>query len=192
MEEKPTIEAFYREHARAVYAFCISLCRDPIWAEDLMQDTFAKATRSLAGYRGGNPRSWLFAIARSVFIDDARKRRPKPSRGGGRRPSSWLKGRRSPSPLLAPAFDPAVLHPRVRHCSRPWFILVEPGINDLTDEQRMCPQVDVLTYLAIHPRYGLAENRGACGGLEYLAPVQRVVLSLRRLGEFHERACVLS
>lgn len=80
MDETPTIERFYREHARAVYAFSLSMCRDPIWAEDLMQDTFARATRSLAGYRGGNPRSWLFAITKSVFIDDTRKRRPEPSR----------------------------------------------------------------------------------------------------------------
>ncbi|MFZ0625252.1 MAG: RNA polymerase sigma factor [Acidimicrobiia bacterium] len=76
--EIPTIEGFYREHAASVYAFCVSLCRDRIWAEDLMQDTFARATRALGGYRGGSPRSWLFAIARSVFIDDVRKRRPTP------------------------------------------------------------------------------------------------------------------
>jgi RNA polymerase sigma factor (sigma-70 family) len=79
VDETPTIENFYRVHARAVYAFCLSLCRDPIWAEDLMQDTFSRATRALSGYRGGNPKSWLFAIARSVFIDDVRKRRPEPS-----------------------------------------------------------------------------------------------------------------
>jgi len=77
--ETPTIEDFYREHSRAVYAFLVSLCRDPVWAEDLMQDTFAKATRSLGGYRGGDPRSWLFTIARSVFIDDVRMRRPPPT-----------------------------------------------------------------------------------------------------------------
>ena len=77
IEPKP-IERFYRAHADAVYAFLLSLCRDPIWAEDLMQDTFVKATRSIGGYRGGNPRSWLFSIARSVFIDDTRKRRAIP------------------------------------------------------------------------------------------------------------------
>ena len=72
------IERFYRAHADAVYAFLLSLCRDPIWAEDLMQDTFVKATRSISGYRGGNPRSSLFSIARSVFIDDTRRRRAIP------------------------------------------------------------------------------------------------------------------
>lgn len=79
MENKPSIEDFYREHATAVYAFCVAQCRDPIWGEDLMQDTFARATRYLGGYRGGNPRSWLFAIAKSVFIDDVRKKRPAPT-----------------------------------------------------------------------------------------------------------------
>jgi len=76
--ELNAIERFYRAHADAVYAFLVSLCRDPIWAEDLMQDTFVKATRSMGGYRGGNPRSWLFSIARSVFIDDTRRRRAIP------------------------------------------------------------------------------------------------------------------
>lgn len=79
MDQAPTIEAFYREHARAVYAFCVSLSRDPVWAEDLMQDTFARATRSLGGYRGGDAKAWLFAIARSVFIDEVRKKRPLPT-----------------------------------------------------------------------------------------------------------------
>ena len=69
------IERFYKAHAGAIHAFLVSLCRDPVWAEDLMQDTFVKATKSLAGYRGGSPRSWLFSIARSVFIDDTRRRR---------------------------------------------------------------------------------------------------------------------
>lgn len=78
MATQTTIEEFYQDHAKAVYAFLVSLCRDRVWAEDLMQDTFVKATRSIMGYQGGNPRSWLFAIARSVFIDDVRRKRPVP------------------------------------------------------------------------------------------------------------------
>lgn len=54
VDDTPTIEDFYREHARAVYAFSVSLCRDPVWAEDLMQDTFSRATRALPGYRDGD------------------------------------------------------------------------------------------------------------------------------------------
>lgn len=73
-----TIEQLYREHARAVFALLLSRTRDRTLAEDLMQETFIKATRSLAGFRGGNPRSWLFTIARSVMIDDARRRSAVP------------------------------------------------------------------------------------------------------------------
>ncbi len=76
--ETPRIEDFYRSHQRAVYAFLVALSRDRSWAEDLLQDTFVKASRSLAGYRGGDPLSWLFTIARSVFIDATRKRTPIP------------------------------------------------------------------------------------------------------------------
>lgn len=74
-----TIESFYREHARAVFAFLLSLSRDRSLAEDLTHDTFIKATRSLSGFRGGDPRAWLFTIARSVFIDHTRRRRPEPT-----------------------------------------------------------------------------------------------------------------
>jgi RNA polymerase sigma-70 factor (ECF subfamily) len=49
------------------------LCRDPVWAEDLMQDAFVRATRALPGYQGGSPRAWLFAIARTTFLDDYRR-----------------------------------------------------------------------------------------------------------------------
>jgi RNA polymerase sigma-70 factor (ECF subfamily) len=58
-----------------VFAYLVSLCRDRTRAEDLMQDTFVRATRALPGYRGGSPRAWLFAIARSVFLDDYRRSR---------------------------------------------------------------------------------------------------------------------
>ena len=44
-----------------------------------MQDTFIKATRALGGYRGGSPKAWLFAIARTVFLDDLRRQAKRPS-----------------------------------------------------------------------------------------------------------------
>ncbi|MDH4116715.1 MAG: RNA polymerase sigma factor [Acidimicrobiia bacterium] len=82
MDAPRTIETFYRDHSQAVFAFLVSLTRDRARAEDLMQDTFVKATRSLGGYRGGSPRAWLFAIARTVFLDDTRRRHPIPVEEG--------------------------------------------------------------------------------------------------------------
>lgn len=78
MASPTNIEDFYREHASAVLAFLVSLARDRALAEDLLQDTFVKATRALGSYRGGSPRAWLFAIARSTFIDHTRRRRIEP------------------------------------------------------------------------------------------------------------------
>jgi RNA polymerase sigma factor (sigma-70 family) len=69
------IELFYADHAGTVQAYLVGLCRDRALAEDLLQETFIKATRSLGGYRGGSPRSWLFAIARTTFLDHVRRRR---------------------------------------------------------------------------------------------------------------------
>lgn len=75
MSRDQRIERFYTEHAAAVQAYLIGLCRDRTLAEDLLQETFIKATRSMGGYRGGSPRSWLFAIARTTFLDHVRRRR---------------------------------------------------------------------------------------------------------------------
>jgi RNA polymerase sigma-70 factor (ECF subfamily) len=72
------IEGFYRLHSDSVYSYLVSLCRDRSQAEDLMQDTFVRATRALGGYRGGSPRAWLFSVARSVYLDDLRRRARRP------------------------------------------------------------------------------------------------------------------
>jgi RNA polymerase sigma factor (sigma-70 family) len=73
------VEELYRAHAGVVLAFLVSLCRDRHEAEDLMQETFIRATRAIGGYRGGSPRSWLLAIARTTFLDAVRKRRAVPT-----------------------------------------------------------------------------------------------------------------
>lgn len=73
------MEELYRAHAGLVLAYLIGLTRDRDQAEDLMQDTFVRATRALGGYRGGSPRAWLLAIARTTFLDAVRKRVPTPT-----------------------------------------------------------------------------------------------------------------
>jgi RNA polymerase sigma factor (sigma-70 family) len=73
-----SLERFYEEHAQAVYGYLLGQCRNPQMAEDLMQDTFIKATRASAGFRGGSPRAWLLAIARTTFLDAVRRRRELP------------------------------------------------------------------------------------------------------------------
>jgi RNA polymerase sigma factor (sigma-70 family) len=61
-------------HLDAAYGFARYLCRDATAAEDLVQDAYLKAFRSFSGYRGGDPKAWLFAIVRTTFLSSARRR----------------------------------------------------------------------------------------------------------------------
>ncbi|MER7212984.1 sigma-70 family RNA polymerase sigma factor [Streptosporangium sp. NPDC000239] len=76
------IEQLYREHWHLVCGYLVRRTRDPHLAEDLAQETFAKATRAVLGWRGESPTAWLLAIARNVLLDHARRSRislPLPS-----------------------------------------------------------------------------------------------------------------
>jgi RNA polymerase sigma factor (sigma-70 family) len=69
----------YRQHADAVYRFCLSQLRDPAAAEDLAADVFAAA---YAAFERAHPeadgvRPWLFRIARNGAIDRARRERSR-------------------------------------------------------------------------------------------------------------------
>lgn len=61
-------------HLDAAYGYARYLTRDPAQAEDIVQDAFLKAFRGFAGFRGGDPRAWLFAIVRTTFLSAARGR----------------------------------------------------------------------------------------------------------------------
>ena len=68
-------EEVYREHADAVFRFCVSQLRDPATAEDVTGDVFAAA---YAAYERVRPeadgvRTWLFRIARNAVIDQYRR-----------------------------------------------------------------------------------------------------------------------
>jgi RNA polymerase sigma-70 factor, ECF subfamily len=52
-----------RPHLDALLALAQRHCRDPHWAEDLVQETLVRAFRGLAGFRGDAAlRTWLFRI----------------------------------------------------------------------------------------------------------------------------------
>jgi RNA polymerase sigma-70 factor (ECF subfamily) len=62
-------------HMDACYGFARFLARDPAAAEDLVQEAYLTAYRAFGGYRGGEPRAWLFAILRSAFVSQLRRDR---------------------------------------------------------------------------------------------------------------------
>lgn len=65
----------FREHWGLVYGYLARRTRDPSLAEELAQETFAKATRAFLGWRGGSPTAWLLAIARTTLVDEVRRGR---------------------------------------------------------------------------------------------------------------------
>ena len=51
------MDAAYREHAQAVYAYALSLCHDAHLAQDLTEDTFLRAMRTMADAHGRDGRA---------------------------------------------------------------------------------------------------------------------------------------
>ena len=60
-------------HMDAAYALARSLSRDPVIAEDVVQDAFLNAFRGFAGWRGGSSKAWFLAIVRNCFFAAIRR-----------------------------------------------------------------------------------------------------------------------
>ncbi len=74
-DDHSAFEALVHLHQSPVRQFLRRLSRGDLdRADDLAQETFFKAYRHLASYRGdGQLRSWLFSIAYQLFISDERR-----------------------------------------------------------------------------------------------------------------------
>jgi RNA polymerase sigma-70 factor, ECF subfamily len=72
--KRDPLEALVAATYADVWRLCAALV-DAELAEDLAQETFVRATRALQRFRGqASARTWLFAIARHVCMDELRSR----------------------------------------------------------------------------------------------------------------------
>ena len=72
------LDTVYRQHAQTVYKFLLSQCRDPQTAEELTQETFYQAVRSIDRFDGSCKVSvWLCQIAKHLWYQHLRKRKPE-------------------------------------------------------------------------------------------------------------------
>lgn len=70
------MDEIYRRHARTVYKFLLAQCRDPDLAEELTQETFFQAVRSIDRFDGScKLSSWLCQIAKHLWYQHLRKHR---------------------------------------------------------------------------------------------------------------------
>ena len=70
-------ESLYRTSRDDIYAYVVTLLRDPAAAEDITALAFERAYRRRRTFdrRRGDERAWLFGIARNAALDELRRRR---------------------------------------------------------------------------------------------------------------------
>ena len=71
-----SMEQLYKKHSLMIYAFLLSKTEDPDIAEELTQETFYQAVKSLSSFKGQSSAStWLCGIANNVWLVHLRKQR---------------------------------------------------------------------------------------------------------------------
>ena len=69
-------EQIYSEYYDAVFHYACSLCRDEQLAEEITQDTFFKALKSINSYRGECKLNvWLCQIAKNTYLTFVKRQR---------------------------------------------------------------------------------------------------------------------
>lgn len=71
------VEELYHRYRDDVFRYLCSLTHDPVLAEDLLSETFLCAIQKAGSFRGeGSERTWLFGIARNLWLQALRRHRP--------------------------------------------------------------------------------------------------------------------
>ncbi len=70
------MEQIYRQHAKTVYKFLLSLCHSELLAEELTQETFYQAVRSINRFDGSCKISvWLCQIGKHLWYQYLQKKK---------------------------------------------------------------------------------------------------------------------
>ena len=92
-----------------VYALCLRMCADQRRAEELTQDVFVRAWRAIGTFRGESAfGSWLHRVAVNVVLDDARRRKRRPTESLEDAPDAALGARSAGDPAARIGLERAV------------------------------------------------------------------------------------
>jgi RNA polymerase sigma-70 factor (ECF subfamily) len=73
------LESLYESHRTMVYAVALGVCGNGPDADEVLQETFLRAFRSLADWRGeGKLSTWLYSIALRTALNWRRRFFPRP------------------------------------------------------------------------------------------------------------------
>ncbi|MEU2024328.1 sigma-70 family RNA polymerase sigma factor [Streptomyces sp. NPDC016469] len=125
--DRQAAEAFIRCLHRDVVRYVAHLSADPQSAEDLAQDTFLRALRTLHRFEGrSSARTWLLAIARRAVIDDFRRAAARPLLADT---DDWRTTVERAQPIGLPGFEDGValrqLLSALPHDRRQAFVLTQ-------------------------------------------------------------------
>ncbi len=67
---------YVQPHIPLLFATAHTLTRNPVDAEDLVQETLLRAYRAIDRFDGAYPKAWLLTILRNTNINRAQKKRP--------------------------------------------------------------------------------------------------------------------
>jgi RNA polymerase sigma-70 factor, ECF subfamily len=143
-----------RRHQRPLFNFASRHLRDPAAAEEVVQDAFLRVVRSAGEFQHASRFvTWLYAIARNLCIDQARKRalrrHPSLDEGGGDGPTL---GERTADPAASVERSATAAEIRER---------VLAAVDTLPDEQRevfLLREVSDLPFKEIAQVVGISEN----------------------------------
>ncbi|MXY44112.1 MAG: sigma-70 family RNA polymerase sigma factor [Dehalococcoidia bacterium] len=117
--------AIVERYQSQVYNVSARILGDRHLAEDVAQETFIKAHRSIDGFRGGSLRAWLLRIASNLSLDATRSRKRRPAESleaASERPGFSV-------PSDAPGPEQEALQGELREA-------IQDGIMSLPDDQR--------------------------------------------------------
>lgn len=70
------VEEIYEKYSGELYGYLFSLTRSRADAEDLLSEVFIRILTGLHSFRGESSlRTWLYAVARNVWLEQLRKKR---------------------------------------------------------------------------------------------------------------------